>query len=217
MAMKPVFDVKLFRPDDSGNVSDAERKRSQMALLWMMEALCQINQGLIRDAKKRGKPYPFLYESGIYYRREPPAVSTFEQAADLTKEGQDYVDSDHGVLQKGPEFWQDIATTTQRGYGDCEDLACCRIAELREVLKRQAAPFVTFRLVDGSFRFHALLAVKGPDGWRMEDPSRKLGMGWEKRFSKTPLKTRLAHIAKIDAIQKQVSPEKFVRLHKVNV
>ena len=215
MSMKPVFDIKLFRANGSG-IDERERQRSQMALIRLMEALSGINQDLMRYEKAKGSPYPLLYESGIYYRREPPPVQSFTIAAAECAAGEDYCDIDNGVLQRAPEFWQDIATIHQRGYGDCEDLACARIAELREVFRRRASPFVTYRVdEEGNYRFHALLAVYGPSGWRLEDPSRKLGMGWEDRFKVTPQKQRLSLIAQIDAIQKQVSPKKFAKMQKV--
>jgi len=81
----------------------------------------------------------------------------------------------------GTEEWQDIPTTLERGFGDCEDLAAYRCAELRnEGVK--AMPYIKWRLVNGSYRFHALL--KWPDTivngrkvkGRVEDPSRRLGM-----------------------------------------
>jgi hypothetical protein len=177
--MKPLFDIEIFRNPVGDKVSPAERRRSMDAILWMMEALCRINQGEIRHQQSLGKPFKPLYESGIYYLREPP----------------------------GQENWQDIYRNFQLGNGDCEDLACHRIAELREVFKIPAAPFVTFRLVEGSYRFHAILRAQTGSGWRWEDPSRKLGMGWEERFSElTPLK-KAQLIAQIDKVQIAVSRE----------
>lgn len=85
-----------------------------------------------------------------------------------------------------PEFnteeWQDIPTTLERGFGDCEDLAAWRCAELRTRYKIRARPHIRWRMVGGSWRFHAV--VKWPDRFvdgkkikgRVEDPSRRLGM-----------------------------------------
>jgi hypothetical protein len=217
MSMKPVLDIKLFRSNGSGGITDRERQRSQMALIWLMEALTQINMDLMRQKQDEGRPYPLLYESGIFYRREPPPVSSFLEAAQGCEAGEDYCDRGANVLQKAPEFWQDCATNFEKGYGDCEDLACHRIAELRLIFRRPASPFVTYRVQGGNYKFHALLAVKGPDGWRMEDPSRKLGMGWEDKFRDTSQPKRLEIIRRMDAIQKQVSPEKFARMRKVRL
>lgn len=72
------------------------------------------------------------------------------------------------------ERWADIPTILERGYGDCEDLACWRIAELW-ANGVHAMPFITWRPradARGTI-YHAL--VRWPDG-RIEDPSRALGM-----------------------------------------
>jgi len=189
MAMKPLFDIEIFRNPVNDAVSPAERRRSMSAILWMMEALCRINQEAIAFQVKAGKPFPLLYESGIYYIREPP----------------------------GRENWQDIYRNFALGNGDCEDLACHRIAELREVYKVPAAPFVTFRLFDGSYRFHAVLRAKDPKfGWRWEDPSRKLGMGWEEQFATESRARRAILRKKIDKVQAEVSKDMSKRLRKVS-
>ena len=127
--MQPVtFKVKLFR-------DDADRARSQEALLWMLEALCKINEGHLAQ-----KPYPPLYESGIRYQRE-----------------------------EGTENWLDVPSIIEAGWGDCEDLACWRVAELRRKGVR-AGPYVRYREINGFFHYHALVALyrpvrrRGPDG-----------------------------------------------------
>lgn len=190
MGMKPVFDIEIFRNPVGNKVSEAERRRSMDALLWMMEALCRINQGEIKYQKEVGNPFIPLYESGIYYLAEPP----------------------------GEEFWQDIYTNFAKGNGDCEDLACHRIAELREVYRIPAQPWVTFRLVEDSYRFHAILRAKTKSGrWRFEDPSRKLGMGWESTFAESSPQ-RLADLrAKIDKVQQRISLDINKRLKQVDL
>lgn len=82
----------------------------------------------------------------------------------------------------GTEEWQDIPTTLERGFGDCEDLAAFRCAELR-FQGIEAVPHIRWRMVDGAWRFHALLKwpdKRGADGkiipGRIEDPSLRLGM-----------------------------------------
>ncbi len=181
----------VFRKAKNGGITPTERRRSQNALYWMMEALCRINQGEIVDQAKKGNPFKPLYDSGIYYLREPP----------------------------GEEQWQDIYVNFAKGNGDCEDLACHRVAELREVLKIPASPFVTFRKVDGNqFGFHALVAVRdgaGPNGWRLEDPSRKLGMGWEAKFAATPVAKRKQLMAMMDPIQRRTSHEMLKDMRRV--
>lgn len=147
--MQPVlFKVQLFR--DAG-----DRPRSQEALLWMLEALCKINEGHLAD-----RPYPPLYESGVRYERED-----------------------------GTEEWLDVPSILQAGRGDCEDLACWRVAELRRQ-GHHAGPYVRYRNRNGVFHYHALVMhyrraiAPGPTGVRVErfvpdvieDPSRRLGM-----------------------------------------
>jgi hypothetical protein len=146
--MQPiVFKVKLFR-------DDADRPRSQQALLWMLEALCKINEGHLAE-----RPYPPLYQSGVRYQRE-----------------------------NGTEEWLDIPSIIEAGWGDCEDLACWRVAELRRQGHR-AGPYVRFRQIDGVFHYHALVMRYRPVMQRSEaglierlvpvakeDPSRRLGM-----------------------------------------
>jgi hypothetical protein len=89
---------------------------------------------------------PLLFKSGVRYAEEPP----------------------------GQEDWQDIPTTLKLGWGDCEDLACWRAAELRVRHGIQAEPTFIWKLrPNGGYLYHIL--VKYPDG-RIEDPSRTLGM-----------------------------------------
>lgn len=74
----------------------------------------------------------------------------------------------------GTEIWQDIPTTLRQGYGDCEDLAMWRCAELI-AQGIGAMPYITWRTSPGAGNtiYHAL--VRWPDG-KIEDPSRALGM-----------------------------------------
>lgn len=72
------------------------------------------------------------------------------------------------------EEWQDIPTTLVRGYGDCEDLAMYRCADLQFFEGINALPYVTWRQASkGNWIYHAL--VRYPNGV-IEDPSRALGM-----------------------------------------
>jgi hypothetical protein len=88
---------------------------------------------------------PWLYESGVRYEEEPP----------------------------GRDEWQDIPETLLRREGDCEDLACWRLAELRARSGEHALPFVK-RAVHGPRTIYHV-AVRRADG-SLEDPSRILGM-----------------------------------------
>jgi len=115
----------------------------------------------------------------VFLRRNPNTIALY----------------DSGVVYQ-PEFsteeWQDIPTTLARGFGDCEDLAAYRVAELRSQ-GVAANPHIRWRKIGGSYRFHAL--VKWPDTirngvkvkGRIEDPSRRLGMAkWANYLSIKP-------------------------------
>jgi hypothetical protein len=107
-----VFRCQMFR-------GDWDQIWSQMRMLWLMEGLCRVNQTHLRqfnEFKKRGlveNGYPTVYGSGLHYETE-----------------------------KGTEIWPDIPSllmgTMGKGiypgpWADCEDLACYRVAELREL------------------------------------------------------------------------------------
>lgn len=88
---------------------------------------------------------PLLYKSGIRYRREPLVGS------------------------RRVERFQTARQTAKVGFGDCEDLAAYRVAELR--LRGIAAkPWV---IQPSAKMFH--VQVRYPDG-KIEDPSARLGM-----------------------------------------
>lgn len=93
---------------------------------------------------KKNKAPP-LYKSGVRYEREP----------------------------QGIENWQDIPHILANGVGDCEDLACWRIAELR-LHGIKARPYIKWRRDNGLTTYHAL--VMWPNQ-KIEDPSLALGMG----------------------------------------
>ena len=88
---------------------------------------------------------PSLYESGVVYEEEPGERDN----------------------------WQDIPETLGLGTGDCEDLGCWRIAELRFRAQEHATAFITWREVEERTVYH--IAVRRSDG-TVEDPSRLLGM-----------------------------------------
>lgn len=83
-----------------------------------------------------------LYASGVRYRREPV----------------------------GRESWLTIGELYARGFGDCEDLAAARCAELRHAGEK-ATIFV--KLVNPTLMH---IMVRRQDG-ALEDPSKMLGMG----------------------------------------
>lgn len=84
---------------------------------------------------------PSLYASGVRYRREP----------------------------RGKEDWQPITLLYKRGYGDCEDLAAARVAELVHC----GEPATIHVKIAGPGLMH--IQVKRADG-SIEDPSKRLGM-----------------------------------------
>lgn len=93
---------------------------------------------------------PTLYGSGVKYVPEHPAYDKWTKGED----------------------WKTIPYVLVHGYGDCEDLAAWRAAELR-MKGIPARPRVRIRrLPSGVFRAHALVGIGG----RIEDPSAKLGM-----------------------------------------
>jgi hypothetical protein len=85
--------------------------------------------------------FPPLYESGVRYRQE----------------------------SRGQEFWKLPDQVLSDGYGDCEDLAAWRSAELE--LAGEQAEIVLVRAKPTLWH----VAVKRGNG-RIEDPSRRLGM-----------------------------------------
>lgn len=200
-----VFRCQMFR-------GDFDQVWSQMRMLFLMEALCRVNQTHLQqyeEFKKRGltkSNYPSVYRSGLHYETE-----------------------------KGTEIWPDIPSllsgTMGKGlypgnWGDCEDLACYRVAELRELpwhyerpapwdkkktevadprypqgeaeqaAAAQKKAWPGWRRVSGGIKakpfakwrrgpggnYHYHALVYLPDG-RLEDPSLVLGMGREKEFS----------------------------------
>ena len=101
---------------------------------------------LDRDHLRRHPRTPPLYRAGVRYRREPP----------------------------GSEKWRTIPLVLADGYGDCEDLASWRVAELREA-GVDARPCFRFRRHGRRRVYHIMVCL--PDGV-VEDVSRVLGMGW---------------------------------------
>jgi hypothetical protein len=75
-------------------------------------------------------------------------------------------------IEEVGEIWKDIPHIIVDRDGDCEDLACWRVAELR-LAGINARPYIKWRIVGGQDRMHALCLW--PDG-RVEDPSKALGM-----------------------------------------
>ena len=133
-----------------------------------LEGLTQIDEWQIRRSLRRAEKgesetvLPPLYASGVVYREEAP----------------------------GREDWPDIPKVLGLGWGDCEDLAAWRAAELR-VAGVECEPVIKWQWIDretmiaqgypaaklpgrGVWLVHC--CVRFPDG-SVEDPSKILGMG----------------------------------------
>jgi hypothetical protein len=106
------FRCQMFR-------GDWDQVWSQLRMLYLMEGLVKVNQTHLQEFdtfKKRGlvaDVYPSVYRSGLHYETE-----------------------------KGTEIWPDIPSLLEGTmgpgvypgiWGDCEDFACYRTAELREL------------------------------------------------------------------------------------
>jgi hypothetical protein len=99
---------------------------------------------------------PLLYESGVVYKPERHREDAYGR-----------------TIEYG-ENWYTIPYVIHHGFGDCEDLASWRSAELRVRYNIPALPDVAVRkLPDGAWRAH--VRTRWPDG-QIEDPSAKLGM-----------------------------------------
>jgi hypothetical protein len=220
MAMPKIeFRTQMFR-------GDWDQVWSQRRMLWMMEALCRVNQTHLQEFaafKARGlvaKNYPSVYRSGLHYETE-----------------------------KGTEIWPDIPSMLEGTMGpgvypgfwsDCEDLACYRVAELRELpwhyerpsktakgktehadpaypqepaaiaAAQRNQPWPGWKRVSGGIpakpfakwrrglqgQYHYHALVFLPDG-RLEDPSLVLGMGREAEFSAAGMAERLKNGAQV--------------------
>lgn len=88
---------------------------------------------------------PGIYKAGVRYRQESNA-----------------------------EAWLDIPHIMELGWGDCEDLAAWRTAELRMQGVKAKCYLQWFHQPEQGFTLYHV-QVKLPDG-SIEDPSKKLGM-----------------------------------------
>jgi hypothetical protein len=101
----------------------------------------------------RAQRFPPLYTTHVRYRQEP----------------------------LGQENWRDAAIVLRDGFGDCEDLAAYRVAELRVLHKVHARCVFRWRtfMIDGKTRvklYHILVGVPHEGKMLIEDPSKRLGM-----------------------------------------
>lgn len=112
-----------------------------------LQGLVKLNEQIIESAEAVGRPLPRLYDAGVVYKRE--SRDTWRHALDL-------------VLS---------------GWGDCEDLAAFRVADLHTSGEDPDAHVYVYR--SGPKSYHAVVGLG--DG-TIEDPSYLLGMrvprGW---------------------------------------
>lgn len=166
-----LLDLQLF-------ADEASREESQKGVLWFLEALTQWNQRYLRMHPNT----PLIYKSGIKYlvpeqfeRQHLPEVDEVRQF--LIKKGADgnvmaAFESITDMCGAGEHF-RDIPRIIENGGGDCDNVACWRAAELRE-LGVNACPYITWRKrPDGGMTYHVI--TRWPDG-SSEDPSLLLGM-----------------------------------------
>lgn len=147
------FDGKPVHLDVDLFGMEGDRERSERALHFLLHALVCIDAEWIKAFPKT----PPLYRSGVRYEREAP----------------------------GQEEWQDIPTMLSgqnyqhKRTGDCEDLACWRVAEYL-LHGQRARPYIRYRLLklpDGKTEFSLYhILTQRPDRV-VEDPSKRLGMG----------------------------------------
>lgn len=123
-------------------------RRSRM-LAWAIKPLCEALVRIDQLYLMMHPDTPLLYHSGVRYKNEP--------------KGQPF------------EEFAPIPTLLERKWGDCDDLAPWRAAELRVRFREHATIRVQWRKV-GPRReklFH--IVVRRADG-SVEDPSHILGM-----------------------------------------
>lgn len=104
-------------------------------------------------ALMRSQKFPPLYTTRVRYRQEP----------------------------LGQENWRDAALVLRDGFGDCEDLAAYRVAELRVMHQLPARCVFRWKMfvVGGKSRvklYHILVGVPHNGKLLIEDPSKRLGM-----------------------------------------
>lgn len=126
--------------------------------------------------------------------RVPARADAFEAALEgLTRVNEGLMQREHvpplyeaGVRYKDEprDVWRHALDVAADKWGDCEDLAAYRAAELRVSGEDPQARVVTYQ--SGPNRYHAVVARSGG---LVEDPSRVLGMGQKKGGNMRPTKT----------------------------
>jgi hypothetical protein len=145
-----------FNPQFKLGVFGRSPALNEQILYILLDALVAVDELVLRHVPG----IPPLYKSGVFYKSEPLGVDA----------------CGHGF-----EDWCDIIDVMKQGHADCEDLAAWRVAELR-AHGVAARPYVRKpRLLKHKRVLMYHIQVLLPDG-RIEDPSRRLGMGQERRY-----------------------------------
>lgn len=173
-----LLDVRLFD-------NKWETKESRDGLLWLLEALSNWNRAYLKLHPETPKLYRLFKEGKVKYKKpeqfERDEKSPLASIAALVKRhGGAKEENDLARIAQmiGGEHFRDVPAFIENGGGDCDNIACIRVAELRN-LGVAAMPYLTWRRrPDGGMTYHAL--VRWPDG-SSEDPSLLLGMGGESR------------------------------------
>ena len=129
-----------------GNVNWLRRSRM---LAWAIKPLCEALVRINTLFLLAHPETPPLYQSGVRYQNEPKG-QTFEEFAP-------------------------IPTLLERKWGDCDDLAPWRVAELRVRHKEKARIRVQWKRIGPNKEKLFHIVVRRADG-TIEDPCRILGM-----------------------------------------
>jgi len=123
---------------------DFERPLSNAILAQLLEALVRCDV----DIFKTYPQLPGVYQSGVFYKREP----------------------------LGEEFWLTVLALYRQGFGDCEDLASALTAEKRVRQGRAGvrAGFTWRKRLGGGTLYH--IQQMNEAGGLEDDPSARLGM-----------------------------------------
>lgn len=166
-----LFDLSLF-------ATEAERANSQKRVLILLNALTWCNQLWLRSHPDT----PLIYQSNITYkipqqfeRANLPEVDTVRAWLEKKSAPDPVMTAFKEMADQlgGGECFREIPRIRENGGGDCDNVACWRAAELRE-LGINAVPYITWRFrADGGTTYHVI--VRWPDG-TAEDPSLLLGM-----------------------------------------
>lgn len=135
------------------NLRQPQMQRSQYLAATAadcLNALVRANIRYIGAEIYQGRRVPLLYQSGVRYAEEPWNANGARV-----------------------EEFADIPTVYARRWGDCDDLAPWRVAELR-AMGEPAKIRITWKTLKSGRLFHVL--VRRANG-QIEDPSKILGMG----------------------------------------